>query len=64
MSKYEDARTRRLEQALNYVSGYLTALEAYANTQEQRESAAMVHNAIIANMAPMPCDGRDAPANE
>lgn len=50
MKNNEQARTRRLEQALNYVLGYLDALAAYAATPEQRESAEGVSQMIIGHL--------------
>lgn len=58
MENYEQ-RVRRLELILNFVCGYLTALEAYAMTPEQRQSAAEVHNMIITSAATMPALERD-----
>ena len=54
MKGYERARTRRLAQALNYVLGYLAALEAYAQTPEQRASAASLRTEIYGWMTPPP----------
>lgn len=40
MTREQDAIQRAKGDALNFMSGYLTALKGYAPTQEQRESAA------------------------
>lgn len=51
---YQEARTRRLENALNYVLGYLDALSAYANNERQRDSATALRDTIVRSIAPAP----------
>lgn len=40
--------------AVNFMLGYLTALEGYAVTKEQRDSASEVIDAVYANLTIMP----------
>lgn len=51
---YQEARTRRLENALNYVNGYLDALSAYAHNERQRDSAAKLRETICRSLAAAP----------
>ena len=61
----EQARTRRLEVALHYALGYLAALEAYAQTPEQRQSVAVLRCEIYNWMAPPANEGaNETGANE
>ena len=51
---YQEARTRRLENALNYVLGYLDALSAYAHNERQRDGAAQLRETICRSLAAAP----------
>ena len=46
----EQERTRRLENALNYLLGYLDALGAYAATERERESARELEQTILRSL--------------
>ncbi len=51
---HDQARTRRLEQALNFAMGYLTALGGWAEDEEQRYSATRAVEMLADHIAPTP----------
>ena len=50
--------------AVNFMLGYLTALEGYAETKEQRDSAAEAIDVVCTKLAAVPVPReREAPAS-